>query len=245
MLYTVPQHFPEQLFEIGTPSREDIESEPVFRRASADFVRRSGGAIARKFIDSLDRLGLVEDSSRFLCQKSPIVEGAYAVPPNWHIDRMPGTQFNLREHLSEPIQGVIACICTRDKPYTTEFLHNGSVVLDEPEQTEAFHRPGEYVAHESGIMNWTTHQIDAQLEAGRVALKVIEPNHGYKYDSTFYHKAPRFPDSGGYRMILRVNTPPPQFRHAVATEDVLLDDQRAYFVLDESGQRWHKHLLSA
>ena len=173
MIHTVPQHFPEPLFDLGCPSREDIESEPVFRRASADFVRRHGGELARGFLEQLERRGLVSDRSRFLCHRSPIVRGAYPVPPNWHIDRMPGTEFNLKEHLEQPIDGVIACICSEDRPYTTEFLYDGSVVLDEPEQTEAFHRPGEYMVHESGVMNWTTAQIDAQLEAGKVRKKVM------------------------------------------------------------------------
>ena len=243
MRHVVRQTFPEVLFELATPSPADIESEPAFRRASPDFVRRSGGALAREFIEGLDRLGLVSDRSRFLCQKSPIVEGGFAVPPNWHIDRMPGSQFNLREHLSEPVHGVIACVCPENRPYTTEFLHNGTLILDEPEVTDAFHKPGEYLVENSGAMNWTTGQIDAQLAEGRVEKKVIEPNRAYEYDSTFYHRAPRFPATGGMRLILRVNTPPASFTHPIATNDVLLEDSGAYFQLSDDGEHWQKRLL--
>ena len=121
---------------------------------------------------------------------------------------MPGTDFNLGEHLADPVTGVIACVCSADRVQTAEFLYDGDVLLEELAETTAVHHAGQYLAEDEGEINWTTPQIDAQLQQRELSKQAITPNRLYFYDSTQFHRPPEFSLDGGYRMFLRVNTPP-------------------------------------
>ncbi len=236
--HVVPQRFPELVATLPEPSQDDIRSERNFRRATAEFVLQHGGDLAKLFLQHVTELGMVSDSSRFMCQVSPIVRGSYPSPPNWHVDRMPGTVFNLVEHLATPVQGVIACLCSSGRIEATEFLCEGEVHLDEP-ACGAVHKAGQYLHEDQGVMNWTTSQIGRQLESGSIRKRAVIPNRLYAYDSTFFHKPPRFTHDGGYRMFLRVNTPPTNFPHEIMTDNRILRDDGFYFRCDDDS-RWQR-----
>ena len=241
MVHRLLQKLPEIIGKLPEPTQEDILNEPTYRRATPDFVFSNGGQFAKYFLTKADEIGLISDSSRIMCQRSPILKGAYPSPPNWHVDRMPGTAFNLNEHLNDPIPGAIASICSLDKIETTEFLFDGAITLNEPDSTEAFHKPGQYLEENQGLMNWTTDQIENQLNAGTVQKTSINPNAIYKYDSTYFHKPPGFIHDGGYRMIIRVNTPSKNFPHSIPINNHLLSDDKFFFTVSEDGSIWHKH----
>ena len=240
MIHRIKQKLPKIIGHLPEVTQNDILEEKSFRRASADFAYKSGGSLVKLFIDIVDGLGLVNEQSRLMCQCSPIVNGAYPSPPNWHIDRMPGTHFNLIEHIAQPVTGAIVCICSKDIIETTEFISVGEIVLDEPSTTDLVHQPNQYLEDDQGPMNWTTSQIEAQLNKGTIQKKSIQANAIYDYDSTYFHKCPEFVHEGGYRIILRVNTPPNDFAHEIATRNEIIKEKEYYFRLSEDRNSWRK-----
>ena len=245
MIHKLFQKLPIPFAQIPEPSQSDIQKEPTYRRASVDFVYKNGGDLAKYFLKEVEKLGIITDFTRMMCQRSPIVKNKFPSPPNWHVDRMPGTRFNLKEHLTNLIPGVIACICSPDKIETTEFICDGELILEEPDITEAVHKSGQYLQNNEGLMNWTTEQIENQLKKGSVKKASIEPNTIYKYDSSYFHKPPGFSHDGGYRIILRLNTPPKNFPHKIATNDFIIPGDAFYFTVSEDEKIWHKHTFNA
>ena len=240
MIHRIKQKLPKIIGHLPEVTQNDILEEKSFRRASADFAYKSGGSLVKLFLNIVDGLGLVNEQSRLMCQCSPIVKGAYPSPPNWHIDRMPGTQFNLIEHITQPVTGAIVCICSKDIIETTEFISDGEVILNEPDATDRVHLPGQYLKDDKGMMNWTTGQIDQLLAKGSIQKKSIQANAIYDYDSTCFHKCPEFVHDGGYRIILRVNTPPENFEHDIATRNEIIKEKEYYFRVSEDRNSWQK-----
>ena len=241
MIHKIKQKLPEKIDGLGHVSQEDIINENTYRRASADFVSEFGGRLGKLFLEKTVAMGIINERSRFMCQRSPIVKGAYPSPPNWHIDRMPGSKFNLIEHLTQPVSGAIVSICSEEIVETTEFISEGYILLDEPVNTNKVHKPGQYLEDDEGEMNWTTEQIENQLRSGLLSKERIEPNAIYSYDSTFFHKCPQFSHKGGYRIIMRVNTPPADFPYSIPTDNRILGDNEVYFTLNEENNRWKKY----
>ncbi len=244
MWHIVPQNFPYAANELEEPTQAEICAEPIFRRATPDFVRTHGGDIAQQFLLKLEQQGLVEDRTRLMCQRSPFVENAFPSSPNWHVDFMPGTKNVFASHISNPIRGSIACLCSKDRIATTSFLDKGSIMLDEPDEP-AHYKPGQYLALAEGETNWMSEQVNANLYNGTIKSALLTPNRIYKYDSRNLHVAPQFKESGGYRMIFRANTPPENFSEAIPAHDKILDIDDFYFTLEDGGTSWKKHILSA
>ena len=240
MIHRLKQQLPEVIGQLPEPTQNDIISEKSFRRASPEFAYKNGGELVRLFLDILDSQGLVNDRSRLMCQCSPTVKGTYPSPPNWHVDRMPGTKFNLIEHITQPITGAIVSICSKEFIETTEFISEGEIVLDEPSDSDLVHQPNQYFDDDQGLMNWTTSQIEAQLDKGTIKKANIEANTIYDYDSTYFHKCPEFVHDGGYRIILRVNTAPEDFAYDIATRNEIIKEREYFFRLSEDRMSWKK-----
>lgn len=237
------KHLVEQrALEIGgplpDPTQADICSEPIFRRATASFVRGQGGDIARLFLNLLEDLGMITDKSRLMCQRSLFVKGAFPSPPNWHLDYMPGTPNVFAQHISKPTRGAIVNACSLGKVSATTFLAEGVVQLDEPDPNVPSVTGGEYLEATTGRLNWCTPQINGLIASQRIGTRSIEPNLVYLYNSTNFHKAPQFTESGGYRIILKANTPPTDFPYAIPSRDELLSHPDFFFTL--SGNEWTK-----
>ena len=239
----ISQTLPSPVETIKRPTEEEIRKEKNFRRADPDFAYAHGGPILKDFLNKTDALGLVNEQTRIMCQISPIVQGTYPSPPNWHVDRMPGTIFNLHEHISHPIQGAILCVCSEENTETTEFISYGRIHLVEPGNTDAVHIAGQYMKDSEGLMNWPTFQIEEQIKAGELKMGRIDRNTIYRYDSTYFHKAPMFQKNGGYRIILRLNTPPVDFPYAVVTQNEVLPEQPYYFRVSKDGTKWEKYVV--
>lgn len=220
------------------PTQSDICSEPIFRRATASFVRGQGGDIARLFLDRLEGLGMITDSSRFMCQRSLFVKEAFPSPPNWHLDYMPGTPNVFAQHITNPTSGAIVNLCSLGKVSTTIFLTGGVVQLTEPDQYVPSVTGGEYLDATTGRLNWCTPQINALIAAQSIGFRSIDPNLLYLYNSANFHKPPQFTESGGYRIILKANTPPTDFPYAVPSRDELLTHPDFFFTL--SSDEWSK-----
>jgi len=226
---------------LSEPTQGDIQSEPIFRRATADFVRKNGGNIARLFLERLETIDLINDRSRFLCQRCLYVQGAYPSPPNWHVDYMPGTPVIFREHILNPTRGAIASLCSQEKVSTTTFLLPGSVVLEEPEHNELIAKGNEYLEATAGRLNWCTTQIEDLIAKERIRAESIAPNQIHLYDSSNIHRPPQFAQSGGYRVILRANTPPADFPYEIPIRNELLEHPDFFFTL--TGDQWQKCIV--
>ena len=232
----------QRSLEIGgplpDPTQSDICSEPIFRRATASFVRRHGGDIARLFLDRLEGLRMITDKSRLMCQRSLFVKGAFPSPPNWHLDYMPGTPNVFAQHISKPTRGAIVNVCSPGKVSSTVFLAEGVVHLDDPDCHVPSVTGGEYLEATRGQLNWCTPQINGLIASQRIGFRSIEPNLLYLYSSTNFHKPSQFTESGGYRIILKGNTPPADFPYAIPSRDELLSHPDFFFTL--SGNEWTK-----
>lgn len=239
--YLIPQTPPVGASLLEAPTQAEICQEPIFRRATWPFVREQGGNIVKQWLRSVEALGLITDRSRFMCQRSPFVAGAFPSPPNWHLDYMPGTPNEFARHVDTPTRGAMTCVCCAERIATTTFLTDGRLELTPPNQDAISIRGGEYLEVTSGHVNWCTPIIAQLILAGRLQSLSIEANRVYLYDSRNFHRAPRFAQSGGFRLVLKVNTPPDDFPFDIPKRDELLKVPDFYFVLD--GNTWRKETL--
>lgn len=234
-----PPVLPSADLEVPTPS--EIAAEPTFRRASASFVAVHGGELAQAFLKALDSMGMVNDSTRFMCQRSPLVQGAFPSPPNWHVDYMPGTPNRFQLHVSQPTSGAIACVCSLDRISTTLFLDESVITLEEPAGDPRVATGNEYLEASGAPLNWCTPQVDALIADGLAQAKSITPNRIFQYDSRNLHRAPQFELTGGHRIVLRANTPPASFPYEIPVQDQLLRHRDFFFLLE--GDTWQKYEL--
>lgn len=244
MWHIVPQHFPCAADALDEPTQADICAEPIFRRATPDFVRTHGGDMARQFMQKLEQRGMVNERTRFMAQRSPFVQDAFPSTPNWHVDYMPGTSNNFALHISNPVRGAIACLCSREKIATTSFLEEGTILIHEPDVPQIY-KGGEYLAAVEDQSNWATNQVKENIKNGTIQSSLLQPNRVYNYDSRNFHMPPQFSENGGYRMIFRMNTPPDNFQESIPAQDRILQIDDFYFTSENNGMSWKKHIVNA
>lgn len=244
MNYIIEQKAPTSFAEIDEPTQTEILKEPLYRRATADFVEVCGGPIALRFLEIVRKFGMVTEKSRFISQRSVFVNGAYPSSPSWHFDVVAGVISPLHEHLSHSIRTVIACICSSDFVSTTEFIVKGIIKLEDIEITTQEYKGGEYLTEAGGDINGFHWGIEDLRNKGDILISSINPNTLYFYDSTYLHKAPQFLKSGGCRLILRVTTPPESFVHEIPTSNIVIPDSGFYFTFSkENRNKYEKHRL--
>ncbi|MDB5259106.1 MAG: hypothetical protein JWO73_314 [Candidatus Taylorbacteria bacterium] len=246
MKHAIRQRFPKKAASVSIPTQEDILKEPLFRRATAGFVRQHGGRFAQEFLAHAEKLGLVSEKSRFMCQRSRFVEGAYPSSPDWHFDVIPGLPSSIEEHVTNPIVSAILCACSPDRVSTTEFISEGTVIIDDGSNERQHYKGGEYLHGTGGKVNFFHRQIEDAISRGEISAQSLEPNHIYVYDSSSLHRASKFTVSGGYRLIIRITNAPDGFMQEIPINDQILTPERDQYIVfvDGSSEVFEKRFIS-